>query len=77
MLNLPSSFAQRKATNLLVTGWVQNTPDEKVIGEAQGTQDALQGYLKELNSGPRASHVVKVEKKEISWKEDEKDFQIR
>ena len=40
----------------------------QVTGEAQGSEDSIQSFLKELNSGPRAAHVVKVEKEEIKIK---------
>ena len=40
----------------------------QVTGEAQGSEDNIQSFLKEINSGPRAAHVVKVEKEEIKIK---------
>ena len=40
----------------------------QVTGEAQGAEDSIQSFLKELNSGPRAAHVVKVEKEEMKTK---------
>ena len=43
-------------------------------GEAQGSEDALQKLLKDLNNGPRAAHVVKLEKKEIDAVEGESSF---
>lgn len=39
-----------------------------MIGEAQGSEDSIKSFLKELNHGPRAAHVVKVEKEEINTK---------
>lgn len=40
----------------------------QVSGEAQGSKDSIQSFLKEINSGPSAAHVVKVEKEEIKVK---------
>ena len=39
-----------------------------MTGEAQGSEDSIQSFLKEINSGPSAAHVVKVEKEEIKIK---------
>lgn len=68
------SFAQTKATSLNLTGFVKNTSDNKVTGEAQGSEDSIKSFLKELNNGPRAAQVVKVEKEEIETKEGESSF---
>ena len=34
----------------------------------QGSGDSIKSFLKDLNNGPRAAHVVKVEKEEIKIK---------
>ena len=39
-----------------------------MTGEAQGSDDSIKSFLKELNTGPSAAHVVKVEKEEIETK---------
>ncbi|CAD6584214.1 MAG: hypothetical protein ASARMPREDX12_001556 [Alectoria sarmentosa] len=62
------SFAQTKAKSLNLTGFVTNTSDNKVTGEAQGSEDSIKSFLKELNDGPRAAHVLKLEKEEIKEK---------
>jgi len=49
----------------------------QVAGEVQGSEDSIKSYLKELNKGPRAAHVVKVEKEEMSVKEGESSFGIQ
>jgi len=68
------SFTQSKAENYGLTGFVENTPNDKVEGEAQGSEDALQKFLKDINDGPRAAHVVKVEKKEVDVVQGESSF---
>ena len=39
-----------------------------MTGEAQGSEDSIKSFLKEINNGPSAAHVVKVEKQEINTK---------
>jgi acylphosphatase len=46
----------------------------QVQGEAQGDQSALDKLKKDLNEGPPAAHVVKLETKDIATKESESDF---
>ncbi|PWY82462.1 hypothetical protein BO83DRAFT_374945 [Aspergillus eucalypticola CBS 122712] len=46
----------------------------QVEGEAQGTEESLQKFLKDINNGPRHAHVVKLEKKEIAPKDGEVEF---
>ena len=40
----------------------------QVTGEAQGSEDSIKSFLKEINSGPSAAKVVKIEKEEIKMK---------
>ena len=56
------AFTIEKANRYNLTGWVQNTTDDKVKGEAQGEEDDLKKLLKDVNDGPRAAHVVRVDK---------------
>ncbi|GAQ42329.1 acylphosphatase [Aspergillus niger] len=67
-------FTQKRATAYDVKGWVKNTHCGRVEGEAQGTEDSLQKFLKDINNGPRHAHVVKLEKKEIAPKDGEVEF---
>lgn len=46
----------------------------KVEGEAQGDQSSLDKLKKDLNQGPPAAHVVKLETNEISTKSGESSF---
>jgi len=71
------SFTQKKASAYGLTGWVSNTTNDKVIGEAQGAGESLRKLLKDLNNGPAAAHVVKVEKEALDLKEGEKSFSVR
>ena len=49
----------------------------KVAGEAQGNDEDIKKLLKDLNKGPLAAHVVKVEKQELDLKEGESSFEVR
>ncbi|ERF75111.1 hypothetical protein EPUS_07800 [Endocarpon pusillum Z07020] len=72
---LSRAFTQEKAQSYGITGFVKNTSDGKVEGEAQGNEDALQKFLKDINEGPKNAHVVKVEKSTIDTKDGESSFQ--
>ncbi|KPI39229.1 Acylphosphatase [Cyphellophora attinorum] len=67
-------FTQTKASDYGLTGWVRNTNDGKVEGEAQGDKAGLEKFKKDLNEGSKASHVVKVETKDIATKDGESEF---
>ena len=49
----------------------------QVEGEAQGDEESIQKLLKDINQGPSAAHVVKVDKSETEVKEDESSFEAR
>lgn len=51
-------------------------PSDKVAGEAQGDEEALKKLKADLNDGPRAAHVVKLEVKNIAVKDGEKSFAV-
>ncbi|KAF7504259.1 hypothetical protein GJ744_002517 [Endocarpon pusillum] len=69
------AFTQEKAQSYGITGFVKNTSDGKVEGEAQGNEDALQKFLKDISEGPKHAHVVKVEKSTIDTKDGESSFE--
>jgi acylphosphatase len=50
------------------------TPCLKVQGEAQGEKSALDKLKKDLNEGPSAAQVVKLETSEIATKDGESEF---
>ncbi|KAG5302696.1 hypothetical protein I7I50_02919 [Histoplasma capsulatum G186AR] len=69
-------FTRRNANNYNLTGWVRNTPDGKVEGEAQGDEAALSKLLEDLSQGPELARVVKLEKSEIDLKDGEESFVV-
>lgn len=63
-----------KAKSLKVTGFVRNADDGSVVGEAQGSQEAIDKFVQALNTGPRAADVNKVDQKDIATKDGERSF---
>ncbi|BCS20533.1 acylphosphatase [Aspergillus puulaauensis] len=70
-------FTLKRATEHGLKGWVKNTDCGRVEGEAQGTEETLQKFLKDINSGPRLAHVVKLEQKNLDSKEDDVQFGLK
>ena len=48
----------------------------KVAGEAQGSDEALKKLRADLNDGPSAASVVKLDVKDIAVKDGEKSFEV-
>ncbi|KAI1312323.1 acylphosphatase [Xylaria venustula] len=71
------SFTQKEATKLNVTGWCTNTDNEKVEGEAQGSADAINQFLKAVDQGPRHAQVFKLDKESRELIQGETQFEIR
>lgn len=71
------NFTQREASKLGVTGWCSNTDNEKVVGEAQGSPEAIKQFLEAINQGPQHARVVKLDKENRELVEDETQFEIR
>ncbi|KAG4416738.1 hypothetical protein IFR04_010140 [Cadophora malorum] len=70
-------YTRKKATSYGVTGWVRNTPNNKVEGEAQAEDDVLHKFMKDVESGPSHSTVDKVEKQETDVVDGETGFEVR
>jgi acylphosphatase len=69
-------FVERVARNLGLVGYVRNLYDGSVEAYAEGTDDVLRAFHKELRIGPRAAHVSEVR---VDWQEYTgkfKDFRI-
>ncbi|KAI0136427.1 acylphosphatase [Xylariales sp. AK1849] len=71
------NFTKQKATSAGITGWVRNTDNGKVEGEAQGTTDAIKQFLKDIDRGPTYAKVVKLDKEERDVQEAESHFDLR
>lgn len=69
-------FVERVANNLGLVGYVRNLYDGSVETYAEGNEDALNAFHKEMKIGPRSAHVTGVR---TDWKEytgNYKDFRI-
>ncbi|KZF24391.1 Acylphosphatase family protein [Xylona heveae TC161] len=69
------SFTKSRAESYGLTGWVKNSSDGKVIGEAQGDQHSIDKLVQDLNKGPSAAQVTKLDKESIDTKVGESGFQ--
>ena len=58
------AFTREKATELGVTGWVQNETDGAVYLEANGEKSKLDLFIDKLKQGPERSVVDDVE---VEW----------
>ncbi|KAL4957045.1 Acylphosphatase-like domain-containing protein [Aspergillus filifer] len=70
-------YTMKRAVEYGLKGWVKNTDCGRVEGEAQGPEDTLQKFLKDINTGPRMAHVVKLENKNLESRDDEVEFALR
>lgn len=50
---------------------------KQVEGEAQGEEASLSDFLKDVDSGPRGSHVVRLDREDREVVEGEGEFEIR
>ena len=53
-------YAQKKAQELQLNGFVKNTPSGSVIIEAEGDEEALEQFLLWCQSGPSWARVQEV-----------------
>ncbi|PWN18185.1 acylphosphatase [Microstroma glucosiphilum] len=68
-VNFRSSTAS-KAKELSLRGWVRNTADEAVEGEASGDASSLQKFRSFLQKGPPGAQVDKADITEKSGGDD-------
>ncbi|HEX8356259.1 MAG TPA: acylphosphatase [Segetibacter sp.] len=52
--------AKDKARELHITGWIRNTPDEKVEAVVSGSQEKLQTFVEWCKKGPQRAEVSEV-----------------
>ncbi|RKU43809.1 hypothetical protein DL546_006428 [Coniochaeta pulveracea] len=69
-------FARERANHHKLTGWVRNTDNNKVEGEAQGHPNSVNNFLKDIDKGPRHSKVVKLDQEQRDIVEDETEFGV-
>ncbi|TLS29628.1 hypothetical protein PpBr36_00410 [Pyricularia pennisetigena] len=67
---------RKRANEQGITGWVKNIPNNKVEGEAQGDEKALDAFLKDVDKGPKGAHVVKLDKEDRDVVQGEAGFDV-
>jgi acylphosphatase len=69
-------FAERRAAEIQVTGWVRNLRDGRIEIVAEGQKVDLERFLEFLRQGPR---MAKVDGLDLLWEDyrgEFKDFRI-
>jgi len=69
------SFTVSTAQKLNLTGFVKNSSDGSVTGEAQGEQSSLDSFVEELKKGPGPAKVSRVSTEKVGVKEGESGFE--
>jgi acylphosphatase len=67
------AFVLRRAMGLGLTGWVRNRFNGSVELIAEGSRAALESLLADVNHGPSAAAVERVEE---SWEEPTSEFRM-
>jgi acylphosphatase len=70
-------FAQQVAAELGVTGWVKNNYDGSVEFLAQGTDEKIEAFLRNLSRGPASASVQDMQVRESSITREYASFNIR
>lgn len=65
------NFVKQKASNLWISGYVENIPDFKVRVVAQGKEEDLEKLIEHLHKGPFNAKVSFVD---VSWKDPESKY---
>ena len=68
-------FARDAAAGMGVAGWVRNLPDGRVEIEAESAPEAVESFLRELQTGLPFARVDEVQRSDIEPK-GEKSFEI-
>ncbi len=70
------SAAQKKATELNLTGWTHNLSDGRVEVMICGEKDHVEAMREWLWDGPAVAEVTDVDAKEVPW-ESHTHFEVR
>jgi acylphosphatase len=68
---------QQRARQLALSGWVRNEPDGSVRAVAEGSEAALQQFLRFLQSGPPGAYVGRVDARWAEATGTFSGFQVR
>lgn len=70
-------FTRTRGQSLGVRGWVKNLPDGRVEIRVAGTEDELARFKGEVQEGPPAGRVDRLEEETIEPREDWQSFEVR
>ncbi|MFA5328780.1 MAG: acylphosphatase [Prolixibacteraceae bacterium] len=70
-------FAQYRAEQLNITGWVRNTPDGNVEIEATGEPENMNAFIDRIKIGPSRSIVQSISVSEFTPTRTFTNFTIR
>jgi acylphosphatase len=70
-------FTRRLANKMGIKGYVRNMPDGTVEIEAEGSDDQIESFLKELYKGPPSSKVSEIDTEELSGRGRYDGFEVR
>lgn len=70
-------FTQEAALKIGINGWVRNLSNGDVEIEAQGTEDNLELFLKQVRKGPQLSRVESTNVTDLPVSENESGFVIK
>jgi acylphosphatase len=68
---------QQRARQLALSGWVRNEPDGSVRAVAEGSETALQQFLRFLENGPPGAYVERVDARWTEATGTFSGFQVR
>lgn len=70
-------FTREAALKIGVSGWVRNLLNGDVEIEAQGTEDKLELFLKQVRRGPELSRVESTDVTDLPLAKKENGFEIK
>ncbi len=70
-------FAEEKANELGIKGWVKNTVDDSVLLMAQGEEIELETFINWLRIGPPLARVNKITKAKMNLLSNFDNFTIQ
>ena len=71
------NFAQRRAHERRLTGYAVNLPDGRVKIRAEGELDAIEQFVRDLETGPPLARVDRVEVTSVPFSGRYREFGIR
>jgi acylphosphatase len=69
-------YAQRKAEELGLTGWVRNVPDGRIEAVVEGDDGAVDRMVKWFRHGPPGAQVDEFNAREEPYRGEFNDFRV-